>query len=578
MEEFLIKVDVARGKENRIKVVTYDGNKIREYYGKPPEKKPMVLWFMVEKKLRPFEKVEVYGDGDLEILSQGEMVYPSIEYMLFFDIETFSPLRIPTEKDRIITISMDAGGRKISLAYDDESRIINEFNEYIRKFPIVFSFNGDGFDLPFIRRRADMLRKLGYKTLIDVKFGPNYSAYMLNKSATTLGIHVDLLHFCNNYLPFPVKSLGFLGECLGIRKVGSGKLVYELYKEGRIEEIVEHSERDVEITKKLGLKVFPCLFELSKYLYAPFDMISRVKPDGILTLMLNSIKGRIPKKKWVGKEKRRKEKPFFKPGIWNVKFCDPAENLVNVLYKIDQRLASILTNEYKSYEKFSFGYFMWRKLILSTLKVYGNKSSPYYNPMYLNLLEEEVKKFKNSMRRNAVFVNDEICLIPSQDGWRCIVWDGKFCMLVKRDGDNYIVGSFPKPSMVSLYTKNFVERVMKILLKEGKKEAMRYIKNAINRLKEGRIYKNGFIILVTKTKEFNKAVGGSKKLELINKLEKKYGTYKVGKVIQVVMTKDGPVDIEKEPASVDLKYYTNEIENVKNRIIKDLNLEQETLF
>lgn len=134
--------------------------------------------------------------------------------------------------------------------FSSEIELLKRAFEILSEYPIILSFNGDSFDLPYLRNRALKLGLLEEEVPVDWRPGAEYAK--LKKS-----IHVDLYKFFTNR---SMKVYAFGGKyregrsleevsetLLGEGKVKIDKPIAELgYRE-----LVSYSLQDAELTYKL---------------------------------------------------------------------------------------------------------------------------------------------------------------------------------------------------------------------------------------------------------------------------------------------------------------------------------------
>ena len=190
------------------------------------------------------------------------------------DIEVYSPepRRIPRPDEApypVIAISLYAsdGLRKVLLLkrpelgeppadlkdvefFSSERDMIRRAFEIISSYPLVVTFNGDSFDLPYLRNRALKLGMKEEEVPIDWRAGADYARL-------THALHLDLYKFFTNR-SMRVYAFGnkyregrsldeIAGALLGEGKVKLEKHVSEL----SYAELAEYSLKDAELTYKL---------------------------------------------------------------------------------------------------------------------------------------------------------------------------------------------------------------------------------------------------------------------------------------------------------------------------------------
>jgi len=128
--------------------------------------------------------------------------------------------------------------------FENEDEMIKRALEIMEKYPIIVTFNGDNFDLPYIRRRGE---RLGLTYLRDkIRLGRN-------DARVTWGIHIDLYRFFKNVSiktyafsnAYDVVSLDTVARAL----IGRGKEErLEAFEDMKMKDIIKYSFNDAEIT------------------------------------------------------------------------------------------------------------------------------------------------------------------------------------------------------------------------------------------------------------------------------------------------------------------------------------------
>lgn len=122
-----------------------------------------------------------------------------------------------------------------------EKEILQKFWEFASKVDQLVTFNGRGFDVPFLMLRSAMLGIKPSKNLMGNRFDSK--------------MHLDLLEQLSFYGGFRKFNLDFYCHGFGIKtpksKDVSGAEVKTMYEEGRIKEIAEYCGRDIYATYQL---------------------------------------------------------------------------------------------------------------------------------------------------------------------------------------------------------------------------------------------------------------------------------------------------------------------------------------
>lgn len=222
---------------------------------------PGVSYYMEGGKLIPVEvdqlKVKRILDKYFKDLSEAdrrvmeewislmESEQPRLKH-LSLDIEVFSPIvsRIPSPskaKDKVVAVSMigsDGRGEVYLLktpnfqevessefrvhVFEDEAEMLKKVYEVMEEYPVVATFNGDEFDLPYLRHRGEQLNIPKDKIPI-----------MLGREGASLrrGIHIDLYKLFNNrsvqVYAFDNKYREHTLEAVAQALLGKGKVFLE---------------------------------------------------------------------------------------------------------------------------------------------------------------------------------------------------------------------------------------------------------------------------------------------------------------------------------------------------------------
>lgn len=172
----------------------------------------------------------------------------------YLDIET---LDLNPFESQVVAIGVDTGEKEFFAVGEDEIKLLTEFNEIMTramiplKFwytlsetlprtptppltPILVTYNGDFFDVPFLTSRA-------------LKHGIKLELYKLR--------HLDLMWVTRKFLSKQNKypSLHELAQFLDIevKDKFTGGDVKRLFEEKRFADIEAHLRSDVELTKKV---------------------------------------------------------------------------------------------------------------------------------------------------------------------------------------------------------------------------------------------------------------------------------------------------------------------------------------
>ncbi len=152
-------------------------------------------------------------------------------------------LKKPDDKIQITNKLND----NINIEIGSEKEILEKFWETIKPYKYFISFNGRGFDAPFLMIRSAILGVKPTKDLMSNRY--------LNSQKFD-AIHIDLLDQLTFYGAFRKRfNLHFWSKAFGIKSPKeegtTGEDVSRLYKEGKILEIAQYNYGDLVATKEL---------------------------------------------------------------------------------------------------------------------------------------------------------------------------------------------------------------------------------------------------------------------------------------------------------------------------------------
>ena len=164
--------------------------------------------------------------------------------------------------------------------FKDEEEMLEAFTEHIKKLSpdILVGYFSDGFDLPYLRARA---QKHGIKLSLGLDSSQPVFARGRIPSGSISGIvHIDLFRFINT-----VYSQYLQSETLGLNEVanellGEGKKEFEFKKSDKIKQhewrdFFDYNLQDSILTFKLAEKFWPDMIEFSRIIQEPLFEITR---------------------------------------------------------------------------------------------------------------------------------------------------------------------------------------------------------------------------------------------------------------------------------------------------------------
>lgn len=254
---------------------------------------PFYKRFLIDYSISPANWLMVFG-RKMDDHIEAEKIETSNEQkeielkMLAFDIEIVED----NNKEKIIMVSIVSNtGMKKVITYQpsnldyveivkDEKTLLKRFIEIILKEDpdIIFGYNSDTFDIPKIKQKCEE-----YK--IDLNIGKNREKIKTTRRGRETSykipgrVYIDLYRFVSNILAPQLKSEVLTLDAVANELIGMGKKdlswqeMSEIWlKREDVSKIAEYNLRDSEITLKLGEKLLPQIFAISRLSgLLPFD-------------------------------------------------------------------------------------------------------------------------------------------------------------------------------------------------------------------------------------------------------------------------------------------------------------------
>lgn len=181
------------------------------------------------------------SEGEKEDVKKRLALYP-----LTGEIVTIGMLNPETMKGHVLFQDKGAGVEKFEeegMVYEagTEKEILEKFWGYVSKFNQVITFNGRGFDAPYLAIRSAIHRVRSSKNLMGYRYEAN--------------IHCDLLEQLTFYGAVRKFNLDFYAKSFGVKSSKDegvdGSMVGGMYKEGKYLEVARYCKRDLVTTKEL---------------------------------------------------------------------------------------------------------------------------------------------------------------------------------------------------------------------------------------------------------------------------------------------------------------------------------------
>ncbi len=323
-----------------------------------------ITHYIIEKKLKPLQWYEISGEM-LNESSEFGGIDKNLDVQFCVKIENIKEIPDKDFKPKILTYDIEADEFKIgqgeilmiSLVSEgfkkvitwkqekiskkfpyvefvkNESELLEKFIEYVKKISPDFlvGYFSDGFDLPYLKARADKLK-------VKLSLGLDESQPRFYKGAITTGkihgiVHVDLLKFIqtaySQYMQSETLSLNEVAkEFLGEKKKDFKFQHSSKLQDHHWEQYFEYSLHDSVLVYGLFEKFWPDIQEFTRVMQEPvFDVTRNGMSNNVEDFIIHNLDrfNEIPEKKPGYDEigKRREERPYEgafvlepKPGLY----------------------------------------------------------------------------------------------------------------------------------------------------------------------------------------------------------------------------------------------------------------------
>ena len=264
--------------------------------------------YLLDKGLSPWTLIEADAESYTErsrvpvfraksVSQAGDETYikPNI---MSVDIETYnSGGKVQMEKDPILMLALYGDSLQKVITWKrfptehkyiefvaTEADMLQRFKELLEehKPDILAGYYSDGFDLPFIAKRAEK-----YKIKLDIGLdGTELNIEgRTQKSAQITGIvHVDIYKFIKKVIGRSMKTDSFTLDAVAKELIGEGKTVVDLDElspawdrgDPILNEFAKYNLQDTKLTYDLCIKVLPNIIEFVKIVGLPLWDINRM--------------------------------------------------------------------------------------------------------------------------------------------------------------------------------------------------------------------------------------------------------------------------------------------------------------
>jgi len=400
----------------------------------------LISLYISDKKISPLNWYKVAGEIlnnsqefsgidaslDIDLIIKAESIKPLtsekkfIPKILAFDIEVDN---VEIGKGEILMISLVSDNLKKVLTWktcssypnyvethNSEADMLEAFIKYIKQQDpdILTGYFSDGFDLPYLRARAE-------KNQIKLSLGldnkqPTFARGKIPSAKISGIIHIDLFRFIqtaySQYLQSETLSLNEVAsELLGERKTSFEIKHSSKIKEHEWKDYFKYNLQDSNLTYKLANKIYPDLAEFSKIIQEPLYQINRLGMSQLVeSYILHNLSkfNEIPEKRPIydeisSRRARGKYEGAFvlqpKPGLYdNIAFFDFTSMYASVIVSFNLSLSTLTTNKKNS------------NLAILELgkkkeKIYFSKKPGFFTLMLKEIVEKR-KKYKTEYKKN----------------------------------------------------------------------------------------------------------------------------------------------------------------------------------
>ncbi len=265
--------------------------------------------YLIDKKIIPLSLTEATGEfipHGLRVQAfKAAEVKPSTEdsinelKVISYDIETYNPMgkAILPEKHPIVMISLYSEELKKVITWkrfktdldyiefvNSEAELINRFVQLIKFHnpDIIVGYYSDGFDLPYIKSRAELLKvklDLGWdNSEVEIEKG------MTNKAQITGITHIDIFRYISKILGKTLEAESLTLNKVALELLGEGKYETNIQDLAKVwdknpedlEVFCKYNIQDSILTFRLMQKMLPNISEMVKIVGLPLYDINRI--------------------------------------------------------------------------------------------------------------------------------------------------------------------------------------------------------------------------------------------------------------------------------------------------------------
>lgn len=265
---------------------------------------PFARRFLIDKDILPATEYNfnLAEEGELSIVKDFQITNKKKFSIrpLAFDIEVYCKSKPDAQRDPIIMIGISTNDldrvftyKKVTAEYievvENETLMVKKFLDFLQEYnpDIIYTYNGDTFDFPYIYERAKKL-KISHPILNDMRFDKRG----INDSSKIPGmVHIDLYPLSRKLLSLNKYTLenvylNFLGkEKSKIYLLEMDKFWEEGTQEGLLA-IAQYNKEDAIAAKEIGEAIGPLEIELSRIVGQNIFDISRMASSNMVEYLL----------------------------------------------------------------------------------------------------------------------------------------------------------------------------------------------------------------------------------------------------------------------------------------------------
>ncbi len=243
---------------------------------------PFAKRYLLDNALEPGNWIEIKTEkGEIQKIKQSSGEFNA--KIGAFDLETHFTEKFEIGAEPILMASIVSENEKPQMiSYNtakvtgleilkDEEELIEKLNKKINEFDLIVTYNGDNFDFPFVKKRAEKygkeflingekikIKRHGLDNAVELKGKQHIDAYQIMKLMQRTGsvniVKLDLENVAN-------KVFGIEKEKVLPIEINEA---WETKDKKKLERLVRYNKEDSEVTLKIAEQFLPLFIEISK--------------------------------------------------------------------------------------------------------------------------------------------------------------------------------------------------------------------------------------------------------------------------------------------------------------------------